>query len=50
MLGWTPDAFWRSTPAEILSIYRCYSPEPGAPPDAQILRKLKEQFPDGPGN
>lgn len=57
LLGWTPDAFWQSTPAELAAVLRALA-EAGAelgagtndapaPPDAPMLARLKEMFPDG---
>lgn len=43
VLGWRPDEFWDSTPAELAAILA-----PAAPPSASAddLARLKEMFPD----
>ncbi|WP_267397545.1 MULTISPECIES: phage tail assembly chaperone [unclassified Sphingomonas] len=48
-LGWTPDVFWRATPAELAAVVTALTGEAGggAPPDAALLARLKEAFPDG---
>lgn len=47
--GWSPDAFWRATPAELGALARAMAGDDGvaAPPDAATLARLKEMFPDG---
>ena len=48
-LGWSPDAFWAATPAELAALVDALR-GPAAiatPPDAATLAKLKEAFPDG---
>lgn len=50
MLGWSPDAFWRATPAELDAVVSALGADPaagGVPPDADTMRRLKEAFPDG---
>lgn len=48
VLGWAPDIFWRATPAELACVVRAMAGDAGAePPDAQIIAKLMEAFPDG---
>lgn len=48
VLGWSPDAFWRATPAELASVVAAIAGEGGdAPPDPATLARLKEAFPDG---
>lgn len=55
LLGWTPDAFWHSTPAELAAVLRAMAElgagaganDAPAPPDAPMLARLKEMFPDG---
>lgn len=47
MLGWSPDVFWTSTPANLraaLGIDAAASP----PAAAADLARLMEAFPDGP--
>jgi uncharacterized phage protein (TIGR02216 family) len=51
-LGWTPDRFWRATPAELAVIFAAFSGSDAdhqlaVPLDAQQLEQLKETFPDG---
>ncbi|MEP9400390.1 phage tail assembly chaperone [Sphingomonas silueang] len=45
--GWTPDAFWRATPAELAALVRAMTGDDVAPCDATTIERLKEQFPDG---
>jgi hypothetical protein len=49
-LGWTPDQFWRATPAELVVILVAYSEKVGraelAPLSGGELNKLKEGHPD----
>lgn len=49
VLGWTPDAFWRATPAELAAVVTAASGGGGAlpPPDAATLKRMREAFPDG---
>lgn len=49
MFGWCPDTFWRATPAELGAMIDALRGEIGSPdpPDAQLIDRLKEQFPDG---
>ena len=46
-LGWTPDAFWRATPAELAAVVAAIAGERAAPPDAATFARLREAFPDG---
>lgn len=49
LLGWRPDDYWRSTPAELAAVLSalaeggCAGPAAGA----EELARLKEMFPDG---
>ena len=43
--GWAPDAFWRTTPAELRAML--VQDEGRAPPDRQEIARLQELFPDG---
>ena len=47
-LGWTPDTFWRATPAELAAVVVVatggHAPPP---PDAVTIARLQEAFPDG---
>lgn len=46
--GWSPDAFWRATPAELAALVRTVAGDgPAAPPDAATIAALKRAFPDG---
>lgn len=47
LLGWTPDQFWRATPAEIAAILAARAPATDAPADAALAARLQEQMPDG---
>nr|WP_245968650.1 phage tail assembly chaperone [Hephaestia caeni] len=49
VLGWTPDAFWRATPAELEAVVRalCGDASDPAPPDRATIARLMEAFPDG---
>lgn len=49
VLGWSPDAFWRATPAELDGVVRALAggEAAGEPPDAATIARLKEAFPDG---
>ena len=44
LLGWTPDTFWNSTPAELASVLRALV---GDAPGAVDVGALMEMFPDG---
>ncbi len=48
-LGWSPDAFWRATPAELAAVVAALHPDRGAatPPDPATIARLKEVHPDG---
>nr|WP_209092089.1 phage tail assembly chaperone [Sphingomonas trueperi] len=45
--GWSPDRFWRATPAELAALLAAAMPEAGEPPSADLIARLQEQFPDG---
>jgi hypothetical protein len=48
-LGWSPAAFWASTPADLRLALGLDLPADGvAPAAAADLARLKEAFPDGP--
>ncbi|WP_416222428.1 phage tail assembly chaperone [Sphingomonas sp. CD22] len=49
MLGWSPDAFWRATPAELAAVVAAASGggAVATPPDAATLAAMREAFPDG---
>lgn len=42
MFGWSPEAFWRATPAELGALVAVFCPEQAAPIDAGALRRLME--------
>lgn len=44
LLGWSPDTFWNSTPAELASVLRALV---GDAPGGVDLGALMEMFPDG---
>lgn len=45
--GWTPDTFWRATPAELMALALAVHGEDAAPPDRQAIARMMEAFPDG---
>jgi hypothetical protein len=47
MFGWRPDAFWRATPDELAALMRALLPEEATPPDAGLIARLQEAYPDG---
>ncbi|PAX07008.1 phage tail assembly chaperone [Sphingomonas lenta] len=53
LLGWSPEAFWRATPAELGAVVRALArngaeeAEDAAPPDARLIARMREEFPDG---
>lgn len=47
MLGWRPAEFWAATPAELGAIVRALTGDVEAPPDAAVIARLMEAFPDG---
>lgn len=48
LLGWRPDEFWGTTPAELACILNAMTAQTETPPDAGDLQKLMELFPDAP--
>ena len=48
-LGWSPDAFWRATPAELAVVVRALAGDGAGldPPDAATMARMREAFPDG---
>lgn len=48
-LGWSPDAFWRATPAELAAVVCAAGGGRGeaAPPDAALIARLQREHPDG---
>lgn len=47
LLGWRPDEFWRSTPAELATVLAAMTGGNAAPVTRDELARLKERFPDG---
>ena len=50
VLGWTPDAFWHATPAELAAVVAVVSGEDGggtSPPEPATIARMREAFPDG---
>jgi uncharacterized phage protein (TIGR02216 family) len=45
LLGWRPDEFWNSTPAELALALQCPIGEYG-PPDFEVVEELRRRFPD----
>lgn len=47
--GWTPDQFWRATPAELMTLVQALTGASGdaAPPDRGTIAAMMEAFPDG---
>ena len=47
VLGWSPDAFWAATPAELAAVVAAIAGEAADPPDTATIERLREAFPDG---
>ena len=50
VLGWSPDRFWRATPAELRGIVTAMTGgagDGGGPPSSATLARLREMYPDG---
>jgi len=50
--GWTPDQFWKATPAELAAIFAVFAGNDAGhhaavPLDSAQLERLKEIYPDG---
>jgi len=45
LLGWRPDEFWKSTPAELATALMMFSSQPDAP-DPDAIAALRRRFPD----
>ena len=45
--GWTPDAFWTATPAELAALVTAALPDAGEALDGAGVARLMEAFPDG---
>ncbi|MBV9930403.1 MAG: phage tail assembly chaperone [Alphaproteobacteria bacterium] len=46
LLGWTPDAFWRATPAELRAALEALAGERARPIGRDEIAALMERFPD----
>ena len=47
LLGWRPDEFWRSSPAELAAVLAVLAGDQEEPASAADLARLMELFPDG---
>jgi uncharacterized phage protein (TIGR02216 family) len=47
LLGWRPDEFWKSTPAELGAVLRALAGEEQAFSARADFSQLMEMFPDG---
>ena len=47
LLGWRPEEFWRSTPAELAAILEAARGSEQSPPSRAEMKRLQEMFPDG---
>ncbi|MFE8584885.1 phage tail assembly chaperone [Sphingomonas sp. NCPPB 2930] len=50
VLGWSPDCFWRATPAELHAVVGALTgvgQGEGDPPSRATLARLREMYPDG---
>ena len=45
--GWSPDRFWRATPAELAALVTTAAGDAVDPPTSDLIARLQEQFPDG---
>ena len=48
LLGWTPETFWRATPAELMDALIPPGGD-GEPPEKQAIEALMRRFPDAQG-
>ncbi|WP_414713829.1 phage tail assembly chaperone [Sphingomonas sp.] len=46
-LGWSPDAFWRATPAELAGVVAVLAGDAATALDQRGVAALMEAFPDG---
>jgi len=46
LLGWRPDEFWRSTPAELAAVQRALAGEQAPAASRADLARLMERYPD----
>jgi hypothetical protein len=49
LAGWSPDIFWRATPAELAAVLDALTAgeADAAPPSPDLIAALKELHPDG---
>ena len=47
LLGWRPEEFWRSTPAELAGVLAAVAREEPESASQADLSRLMEMFPDG---
>jgi uncharacterized phage protein (TIGR02216 family) len=47
LLGWRPEEFWRSTPAELAAILSVMRGQDQPPASREEMKRLQEMFPDG---
>ena len=48
VLRWSPDRFWRATPAELHAVVTAMTGPDGAEPSSSAtLARLREMYPDG---
>lgn len=48
VLGWSPDQFWRATPAELGAVLQALAGDVAPPPlTREDIAHLMEAFPDG---
>jgi uncharacterized phage protein (TIGR02216 family) len=45
LLGWRPEEFWNSTPAELALAIQSPSSD-SDPPDSRLIDELRRRFPD----
>lgn len=48
LLGWRPDEFWTTTPAELACVLGAMTPQVDNPADSNVVSKLMGLFPDAP--
>ncbi|MEA3008787.1 MAG: hypothetical protein QOJ91_479 [Sphingomonadales bacterium] len=46
LLGWRPEEFWRSTPAELAAVLEAMVGPGAEPAERSDLERLMERFPD----
>lgn len=47
ILRWSPDAFWRATPRELIAAHRGLTGGPAPAAGRDDLRRMMAAFPDG---